>query len=688
MIHLGDITKIKGNEAPVVDVITGGSPCQDLSVAGKRAGLAGERSGLFMEQIRIIKEMRNVLSDDNRGMDKPRFMVWENVYGAFSSNKGEDFRAVLEETAKVKDKNASIPRPSDGKWQPCGVILGDGYSLAWRGHDAQYWGVPQRRKRICLLADFEGDAAPRILFESELWRMSDQGEPYEVITDFGAESGQEVQPLSESMSGNTEQSRETGKDITSNTEGSSGTAISFQERAGKPGGGKGILIQNEHIGALSTLNNQSVCYGISSYDSNAMKSSNPQSGIYEADTSRTLDLNGGSPACNQGGMAVVCLEGNGTRESHKGDGYKKSETMYTLNTVEQHAVCTEIKASVYSTKRHNHKELGEVCECLEAHYGTGGGNTPLVATNINGNEVSNTLISSMSTPVESTQDALCILETYQNVTGSLMASGYNKLGTQEAMNDMFVVSSSWDGSQVSPTLTANNADGSQRMPDKENFNAVIGFTTEMTPKVDEKGVGFSLRSRDYKDPQAVISFGLDRASYNQGQNAKFDFSVEQERIGPQTAMGPGAVCETYQNVTGTLDCGIAKGTQNQLANQDMFIANMSVVRRLTPKECLRLQGYPDGWYDIGEWTDSKGKKHKEADAPKYKAAGNSIALPFWKWLAKRICAEYDRPVKMASLFDGIGGFPLSFSEAGAVPVWASEIEEFPIAVTKARFGGE
>ena len=111
----------------------------------------------------------------------------------------------------------------------------------------------------------------------------------------------------------------------------------------------------------------------------------------------------------------------------------------------------------------------------------------------------------------------------------------------------------------------------------------------------------------------------------------------------------------------------------------------SVVRRLTPMECERLQGYPDGWTDIGEWTDTKGKKHKEADSPRYKALGNSIALPFWQWMAERMCAQYDHPIEIASLFDGIGGFPLVFSRCGASPVWASEIEEFPIAVTKLHF---
>ena len=169
MKHLGDITKIDGHTVPKVYVVIGGSPCQDLSVAGKRSGLSGERSGLFMEMIRIIKEMRE---DDKRngrtGSDvRPRFMVWENVPGAFSSNKGEDFRIVLEEIVKVVSDCAVIPRPPKCKWRNVGVILGDGFSVAWRVLDAQFWGVPQRRRRIALVADFGGSTAPEILFERE-----------------------------------------------------------------------------------------------------------------------------------------------------------------------------------------------------------------------------------------------------------------------------------------------------------------------------------------------------------------------------------------------------------------------------------------------------------------------------------------------------------------------------------------
>lgn len=157
MKHLGDITKIKGNEIEPVDVITFGSPCQDLSVAGKRAGLDGQRSGLFMEAVRIIREMREATNGKY-----PRFAVWENVPGAFSSSKGADFRAVLEEIAE-----SEIPMPASGKWATAGMVRSNGIEIAWRVLDAQYWGVPQRRKRIFLVADFTGQRAGEILFVEE-----------------------------------------------------------------------------------------------------------------------------------------------------------------------------------------------------------------------------------------------------------------------------------------------------------------------------------------------------------------------------------------------------------------------------------------------------------------------------------------------------------------------------------------
>ena len=167
MAQLGDITRLNGADVPPVDIVTGGSPCQDLSIAGARAGLAGERSGLFLEQIRLIREMREVDQHRQRPTEfiRPRFMVWENVPGTFSSAEGEDFRIVLEETVRIAAPACSVPRPPNGKWHPAGAVMGDGFSLAWRTLDAQYWGVPQRRARIFLVADFGGTTAPQILFE-------------------------------------------------------------------------------------------------------------------------------------------------------------------------------------------------------------------------------------------------------------------------------------------------------------------------------------------------------------------------------------------------------------------------------------------------------------------------------------------------------------------------------------------
>ena len=406
MKHLGDITLIHGNEIEPVDCIIGGSPCQDLSVAGKRAGLSGERSGLFMEQIRIVKEMRNRYG-------KPRYMVWENVPGAFSSNNGEDFRAVLEEVTRIADETAVIPRPPKGKWSYAGCIMGDGWSVAWRTHDAQFWGVPQRRRRIALVADFGGESAPEILFERE------------------------------SLSRDSESGAETRE----------GTAPSLE---------------------------------------------------------------------NSTGNTVWCLQGNGIDRADtagcNGRGWRE-DVSYTLNTIDRPAVC-------YDMTHANDviRDCGHICPTLQGRMGTGGNQIPI-----------------------------CI---------------------------------------------GNGQVDQLRMSDK----------------------------------------------------------------------------------VGALNC----------MHDQQCVMLHHIVRRLTPLECERLQGYPDGWTDIGDWTDSKGKLHKAADAPRYKAIGNSIALPFWFWMLRRMSEYLPTGATMGSLFDGIGGFPLLWERihGAGTARWASEIEEFAIAVTKIRFPEE
>ena len=347
--HLGDINSVNGAEIEPVDIITFGSPCTDLSVAGKRQGLNAERSGLFFQAIRIIKEMRGATNGKY-----PRFAVWENVTGAFSSNGGEDFRCVLEELCKIKDADLSVPKPE--KWTKAGEIMGENFSVAYRTFDAQYWGVPQRRMRVYLVADFEGGCASKILFESE------------GVSGYSAESFRAWQETAQSF-GNC--SEETGSGLmfenhsqdtrytgplnvaqtVSATYGTGGNNQPFvvessvvpatlKIRCGHGNSGRGALIQKNKSATLSCNNDQTLfvpkAYGICGKYSNSMLSNNPNSGFYEADTSRTIDTSNQSPCKNQGGMVVV--EGNGSRPSHHGDGYKESETMYTLNCTENHAV--------------------------------------------------------------------------------------------------------------------------------------------------------------------------------------------------------------------------------------------------------------------------------------------------------------------------------------------------------------
>ena len=446
MKHLGDICKINGAEIKPVDCITGGSPCQDLSIAGKRAGLAGERSGLFMEQVRIVKEMRERDRRNGRAGDmvRPRFLVWENVPGAFSSNEGGDFQAVLEEIIHIAEPTISVPR-FEGKWTKAGAIDGDGWSVAWRTHDAQYWGVPQRRRRISVVADFGGQSAGEILFER-------QGLP----GDF-AESGASWEGPAEAAE--------------------AGASYAVRIRGGCDGGGKGALVQTEKSGTLGTGNDQTIF---------CMATQQGGAELRTDDRAPTLTAAAGMSGNNQ---PVVALD-----MSH---------------------ACDVIR------------DCGEVSPTLQVRMGTGGNQLPL---------------------------------TYQ-------MQGFGDYRAGE--------------------------------------------------------VASSCKQRDFKD-----------------------------------------------------------GT-------DLAITNMAV-RRLTPVECERLQGFPDGWTDIGEWVDEEGRTHKQADSPRYKALGNSIALPFWHWMFCRMAEHLPGKATLGSLFDGIGGFPLCWESihGKGTARWASEIEKFPMAVTKLRFPEE
>ena len=273
--HYGDISKMNGGEIEPVDIITFGSPCQDMSIAGKRDGLGGSRSSLFYEAIRIIKEMRCKTNGKYQ-----RFIVWENLPGAFSSNKGDDFKAVIEEICKIKDGLLSVPKPT--KWSNAGKIMGDDFSVAWRVFDAQFWGVPQRRRRIYLVADFGGFSAGKILFESE------------------------------GLSGYSSKSISSWKDTTC------GTRTSIEDASNS------VVFENhgqdtrfkelEEIAptVLSTYgtggNNQPfVVSNVKSFDVRLTSegTKNARANVYETDVSRTLDTGGTTPDRNQGGVAVV-----------------------------------------------------------------------------------------------------------------------------------------------------------------------------------------------------------------------------------------------------------------------------------------------------------------------------------------------------------------------------------------------
>lgn len=307
MKHLGDITKINGAEIPPVNIITFGSPCQDLSFAGKRAGLDGKRSSLFLEAIRIFKEMR-----ENTNGIYPNVVVWENVLGAYSSHKGEDFRWVLEEIAKVADTAVSVPRPEKGKWNSCGCVMGDGYSIAWRTLDAQYWGVPQRRKRIFLVADLRGGRAPEILFKRDGLQRDFKacGEARERAS-AAAESGAGVSGFAAGFKGQAS--------ITGN--------IGFSEEVSPT-----LQVRQDTHCLCSTI-------------------------VFDS-TQITSKTNGSNPQINAPchtlaatSRPVLCIAGNTIDRKIKNGGNGKGvseDVAYTLNTVDRHAVMAE---QIYSLDR-------------------------------------------------------------------------------------------------------------------------------------------------------------------------------------------------------------------------------------------------------------------------------------------------------------------------------------------------
>ena len=533
MKHLGDITKINGGEVPAVDVIIGGSPCQDLSVAGKRKGLSGERSGLFMEQIRIVKEMRERDAGAGRtgSFIRPRYMVWENVPGAFSSSGGEDFRAVLEEIVGVKSKGTVIPRPPDGKWRTAGLILGDGCSVAWRVLDARFWGVPQRRRRIALVADFGGISAGEILFNGG------------------------------SLQGNSAESGETGE----------GVAAGAQRSAGKAGSGLEILEE-----------------------------------VYP-DFAHTFTARyDGSPCVDRGGNIVM-------QRTDISFNYKASPGSGSV-------VPATFMANNAASAGISHR-IDETATLKAAS-----GNVPVT---------------------------YCIAGNFVDRDCTMNGSGV-KEGASFTLNTVdrpavYDGRENGDG-KVVPTITG---DHESRIND---YAAIVMATWQANAEIQEN-ISPTL-SCNHEAP--ILAGTL--TPWDSQTNRVYSDNGEYPSLSAREKSGMNRQSVLHENF----------------------------VRRMTPLECERLQGYPDGWTDIGDWIDSRGKKRQCSDAARYRALGNSIALPPWKWVLKRICAQYERDATMGSLFDGIGGFPYLWEQLNGKGscLWASEIEEFPIAVTKRRINGE
>ena len=611
MKHLGDISKINGAEIEPVDIITFGSPCQDMSVAGKRAGLKHEangdeettRSGLFMEAVRIIKEMR-----EKTNGEYPRFAIWENVPGAFSSNKGEDFRIVLEELIKVAEPYAVMPEVPKKGWAYADCYSGDGWSLAYRVFDAQYWGVPQRRRRIYLVADFRGQCARQILFECK------------------------------GLRGYFTQSREAGQTVASDAE----RSVGADDRAG------------------------TVCYGIGGYNSEGMKSANPNSGIYIADTSRTLDLNGGNPACNQGGIAIV--ESGGFKE---------------LNSAKARSDAFEMeKSPTLAANKHDASvafALAPVASTLRA-----GAGAPKHEQDFVGRLVLQ--------PVG--------LDGYNGtVTGDKSATLGVNCGMSTGRNGVVV---GYD--DYNQTLTGDKTMSVTGAASDIHHVPGVVYSVENHP-ADWKHaeVANTLNTFDQGEARAneLVVYALDRASFNQGQNAQYDFEITDSGVNSTVvAKRPSAVCHAIGNgqvdqtglhdIPGVLNCMhdqqavmVAQGMdcRNGKLNGDLcgtlqakpnggFSYNCIhpvilrtpvryIVRRLTPTECARLQGFPDTWGHIepkagltdkeyafwrkvrdthetinGRVAKSYNEKQMLAwynklhtDSAEYKLWGNGIALP-------------------------------------------------------------
>ena len=683
--HYGDVSTLNGAELPPVDIITFGSPCQDLSIAGKRAGIHdGDRSNLFFQAIRIIKEMRDATNGRY-----PRYCVWENVPGAFSSNGGNDFKAVLEAVIGVKEKGIEVPAPENHRWAKSDVYLGDGWSVAYRVFDAQYWGVPQRRARIYLVADFAGESAGEILFKSEgvsgytpqgfrAWQgaaggaeegtgetggRSDAGggtlcvncqgtagvgitedkalalvaqdhgnHPAVLAAGFSTEHSAKarsigyeeevsptlragVVPAALSVENHPTDGRvKIREDDTCQTlcsrAGTGGNnvplvaePITLKIRSGCEGGGKGALWQTDKSATLATNNDQTLfqpeikAFGVCSKHSNAMMSDNPHSGFYEAKTSRTLDQSGGHAiSSNQGGICVVAPAPETFDVRFTSDGTKNA------------------RGQCYPT---------DISRCLDTSEGS----------------------------LDSNHGGVAVVALEPGAASRVGGHVYS------------------DGK--SGTLRANAGDNQQAVvvAEPETYalqGSMIGRADKNGPQGDgiNEDVCFTLNTSDRHAIAAPDpSFTISRDNHFAVSE---DVSVTAVARGPATVAAPADHYCTSKNSHHTVAAHEQANTLVASDWKDPPLVNdlpndepVYIVRRLTPVECARLQGFPDWWCadlaipdpsdeEIAFWmevwetwrqiTNSKGKPKTEkqirkwladpyTDSAEYKLWGNGVSEP-------------------------------------------------------------
>lgn len=650
MLHVGDITKLNGAKLPPVDVICGGSPCQDLSVAGQRRGLAGERSGLFMEQTRITKEMRK--ADRERGIPdhliRPRYLVWENVPGAFSSAAVEDFRAVVEEILRIKDSAGHVPRPDTGRWEPAGAaILGDQFSLAWRVLDAQYWGVAQRRRRIFLVADFGGRTAPQILFEQD--RLF--GNPAPCRSPWqGAAAPTEEGAADSGGGGHGYIKTEEKTAIAADAESVHAFHVNQRDEVIDLHGVSGALLATRNMQMqtfvtqepLLCLNNQggermditeevtptlragmgghpplvSQPGYLNSWDTQQSRVFTPD-GI--APTLAGADGGGGRNPAGLLFTAGVISKGDGdcflTPEIHtsltKGGGQAGQGYPCVLTA----AFCGNAGAEA--------REIGYQDECSPT-IKTGTAPAVLCLNDQGGSQMHCTEDMTGTLRAQEHGHQPLVMATQQGgaeigegvcptITASAGMSGNN----QPVLFENHGIDARYTGPHnVAPTMSARYGTGGNNVPliaDESETICIAGNTIDREPQNGGNGLGCQ------PDVAYTLTATDHHAVFSRQRSDEFS---ENEVVATQSARqhkdATDLICQPYQQTVGTIGYSDHKGVNNQFVSEDKCIVEKrNLIRRLTPLECERLQGFPDGWTLIPDASDSA----------RYKALGNSVAIP-------------------------------------------------------------